>query len=274
MRRKEFANKGPAALPYNIPTNAAEWRHLREVDPARAQSIEKVLTEEARKIAAAGISFRGAARMAEKTDCRPVAEEARRWVEAELTRNLVDQWRQWRAAEHESVAASVAWMRIEKIIGYHIAGTMHPPSGEVRLMGSEVPEHVHAVIRGVEADIVSEAGTSASVRQLPAPDAPTVRTKVVDPHELHHVVIGPAPELAEDDERGITNLRERVEAIERAGALAYDGVYEPGKAYRRGAAVTHQGSLWIAMLDTTSRPGASDDWRLAVKRGRDGKDAR
>jgi hypothetical protein len=52
------------------------------------------------------------------------------------------------------------------------------------------------------------------------------------------------------------------------------GVYVAGKRYHKGASVTAQGSIWTAQADTRARPGdGSKDWRLAVKRGRDGKDA-
>lgn len=50
-------------------------------------------------------------------------------------------------------------------------------------------------------------------------------------------------------------------------------VHRPGESYEKGDAVTHGGSYWIAKADTNGTPGKSDDWRLAVKRGRDGKDA-
>jgi hypothetical protein len=51
------------------------------------------------------------------------------------------------------------------------------------------------------------------------------------------------------------------------------GVFTEGE-YTRGSAVTFGGSLWIAQKDSPEgKPGLSPDWRLAVKRGRDGKDA-
>jgi hypothetical protein len=51
------------------------------------------------------------------------------------------------------------------------------------------------------------------------------------------------------------------------------GVYRPGNLYRKGVMVTAQGSLWSAQEDTRERPGdGSKAWRLAVKRGRDGRD--
>ena len=54
-------------------------------------------------------------------------------------------------------------------------------------------------------------------------------------------------------------------------ALLDRTVFKVGTKYQAGDGVTHQGSFWIAQKDTASAPG-SDDWRLAVKRGRDGKD--
>lgn len=51
------------------------------------------------------------------------------------------------------------------------------------------------------------------------------------------------------------------------------GVYREGQTYEQGDAVTWGGSLWIAQRDTSAKPETDGDWRLAVKRGRDGKDA-
>lgn len=54
----------------------------------------------------------------------------------------------------------------------------------------------------------------------------------------------------------------------------YLGVYKPDTLYKRGSFVTHSGSLYAAMVDTTDRPRTdSKSWRLAVKRGRDGSNA-
>lgn len=51
------------------------------------------------------------------------------------------------------------------------------------------------------------------------------------------------------------------------------GVFKAGEAYAKGDGVTWGGSWWIAQRDTSDRPGeGSDGWRLAVKKGRDGKD--
>jgi len=51
------------------------------------------------------------------------------------------------------------------------------------------------------------------------------------------------------------------------------GVYKDSGSYERGDAVTWAGSLWIAQEPTGEKPDSGKGWRLAVKRGRDGKDA-
>lgn len=49
------------------------------------------------------------------------------------------------------------------------------------------------------------------------------------------------------------------------------GVWREGE-YEKGDSVTFGGSVFIAQRDTNDRPETSDSWRLAVKRGRDGRD--
>ncbi|EKF39928.1 collagen triple helix repeat-containing protein [Nitratireductor indicus C115] len=50
------------------------------------------------------------------------------------------------------------------------------------------------------------------------------------------------------------------------------GVFKAGDTYSAGDGVTWGGSFWIAQKDTADKPGDGDGWRLAVKKGRDGKD--
>jgi hypothetical protein len=56
--------------------------------------------------------------------------------------------------------------------------------------------------------------------------------------------------------------------------LRYLGTYSGGKTYDVGDLVTDHGSVFYCARTTTARPGASPDWKLMVKRGQDGKDAR
>ncbi len=55
------------------------------------------------------------------------------------------------------------------------------------------------------------------------------------------------------------------------GSLQYCEVYQPNRQYEMGDVVTNDGSMWVAIRDTDGHPGKSPDWRLAVKRGQDGK---
>jgi Collagen triple helix repeat (20 copies) len=64
-------------------------------------------------------------------------------------------------------------------------------------------------------------------------------------------------------------------ACEIKTALILDrGVWAAELAYVPGDAVSHGGSLFIAQQETAEKPGKSDHWRLAVKRGADGRDFR
>lgn len=65
--------------------------------------------------------------------------------------------------------------------------------------------------------------------------------------------------------------------VERSFSLAFPVVLDRGvyqeRAYDQGDAVTWAGSLWIAQRSTSAKPDSPESgWRLAVKRGRDGKD--
>lgn len=55
----------------------------------------------------------------------------------------------------------------------------------------------------------------------------------------------------------------------------YRDVFKAGETYQAGDAVTWGGSLWIAQRETDAKPDSPESgWRLAVKKGRDGKDAK
>jgi hypothetical protein len=57
--------------------------------------------------------------------------------------------------------------------------------------------------------------------------------------------------------------------------VIYRGVWRSGETYEAGDAVTWGGHMWIAERATTAKPDQPDEgWRIAVKRGRDGKDAK
>lgn len=80
-----------------------------------------------------------------------------------------------------------------------------------------------------------------------------------------------------DDERtltvGLVCGSTRVTKSVRLSHPIHRGVYKPGDAYQKGDCVTFGGSAFIATRDTDSKPEGDDSWKLAVKRGRDGKGA-
>jgi hypothetical protein len=70
-------------------------------------------------------------------------------------------------------------------------------------------------------------------------------------------------------------LEARVKALEERPSLKYVGTWQPGTSYPDQAAVSFQGSIWVAHVANTSvRPGDGMVWQSACKRGADGKDLR
>jgi len=55
--------------------------------------------------------------------------------------------------------------------------------------------------------------------------------------------------------------------------MIYRDVYQPGRTYQEGDCVTFGGSIWHCYKATSDRPNeaGSSGWKLAVKRGRDGR---
>ena len=75
----------------------------------------------------------------------------------------------------------------------------------------------------------------------------------------------------------IEALEQALEAQKAAGpnlADAFRGGWMPGSVYARGSLTVHDGSLWLALVDSDQKPGATDAWRLVTKKGKDGKDLR
>lgn len=93
---------------------------------------------------------------------------------------------------------------------------------------------------------------------------------------------GLAPVIVKLIDRQTAPLLQRIDALEselkasksQTLADAYQGIWAPGRNYKRGDVSTHDGSVWLAQVDTNTKPGSDADWRLMVKKGRDGKDAR
>jgi hypothetical protein len=66
-------------------------------------------------------------------------------------------------------------------------------------------------------------------------------------------------------------LEKRVTELEQRPSLKYCGTWNAHAQFNEGNLVTDHGSLWACLRSTRARPGESDDWQLAVKKGRDGR---
>lgn len=78
-----------------------------------------------------------------------------------------------------------------------------------------------------------------------------------------------------DGERGITVKAKGGQVVRRyeMPVVIDKGYWRDGLSAKAGDAYTHDGSLWIALRETSTKPGvgSKSDWRLAVRKGRDGK---
>src|SRR5262245_15383635 len=67
----------------------------------------------------------------------------------------------------------------------------------------------------------------------------------------------------------LTTLPERVQTLEerheRSLADAYQSGFAPNTTYKRGAVISHNGGLWLAMSSTSERPGSTEAWRLILR---------
>jgi len=86
---------------------------------------------------------------------------------------------------------------------------------------------------------------------------------------------GHIDEFAEAIATVLRPLLKRIEKLEKELEARNDfvdrGVWSAGLVARKNHGVTHEGSYWICQKATMEKPGHNSDWRLAVKRGRDGK---
>jgi hypothetical protein len=76
-------------------------------------------------------------------------------------------------------------------------------------------------------------------------------------------------------ERGIVAwLNDRLEAIEQRPVVRYCGVFDPTRQYVPGNLITSSGSVWHCDSACTGTRPPGPPWTLAVKHGKDGKDAK
>lgn len=78
-----------------------------------------------------------------------------------------------------------------------------------------------------------------------------------------------------DGERKFVLVFQRGDAVKEFAVpvpgLVDQGVFRAGQDYLPGDGVSWGGNFWIARRETSAAPGDGDDWRLAVRKGRDAK---
>jgi hypothetical protein len=84
-----------------------------------------------------------------------------------------------------------------------------------------------------------------------------------------------APVIRHAIAAAVAPVVQRLDALEaKQAAWRYCGVWQRDEKYVIGNSVTENGSVWIAKRDSQGqRPGTTDHFQLAVRKGADGKDA-
>lgn len=81
----------------------------------------------------------------------------------------------------------------------------------------------------------------------------------------------------EDDRKVTVSLKCGDRVVEKSviiPSIIDKGVFGDGLTYEKGDAVSYGGQLYIAQKDAPEgKPSTTNDWRLAVKRGRDGRES-
>jgi hypothetical protein len=73
----------------------------------------------------------------------------------------------------------------------------------------------------------------------------------------------------------VAPLVERLDKLEaQQAAWKYVGVWSAERSYQANNWATYDGSVWCALRDSKgAKPGDGDSWKLAVRKGQNGKDA-
>lgn len=123
---------------------------------------------------------------------------------------------------------------------------------------------------------MNEAARNLKVGDLPIGDLADVLNEMLEnlraemDLKIHEVSMRMAAQTMAQVETWAATATARLDAkIASMAAFKYCGVWKDGDRYLPGNFVTFSGSLWHANKQTTDRPGTSDSWSLAVKRGKD-----
>lgn len=152
------------------------------------------------------------------------------------------------------------------------------PQGEKGIVGEPGPEGP----QGPQGEVGPQG--PAGAQGPPGPQGERGLTGDIGPQGPHGVAgrdgsLADAKFVQQPDVRTVHICHKETDSV--LGVLTFPivldrGVYDPAKAYEPGDGVTYAGSWWIAQERTSVRPDehtkdGARAWRLAVKRGREGK---
>lgn len=134
-------------------------------------------------------------------------------------------------------------------------------------MGPAIKDAIAEQIRPLAARLMAlEQGTPTPVKMGGLSDA-----------ALEAIVGGITEAVIAEVNKKIAGVTARVAEAEAKSIGPYHGVWQPG-FYGKGALVTWGGSMYVAMIGTSAKPGEKGEdsraWVLAVKRGTDGRDGK
>lgn len=151
-----------------------------------------------------------------------------------------------------------------------------PGKDGVGLAGAVIDRNNHLVITlsdGTVCDLGPVVGKDADMKEL----ARLVRQLIDDIPKPRDGFGFEDMSVEYDGRRSFTLKFVKGEAVKeftfKTPAMIYQNVYQAGKMYEPGDVVTWAGAMWHCDKETDTKPGdENDNWTLAVKRGRNGKE--
>jgi hypothetical protein len=117
-----------------------------------------------------------------------------------------------------------------------------------------------------------------AAKRVTTPPPVSANAGYVTVKDFHTVIEGVAKKIMpyfDELFAHVDALKARISELEARPSFEYQGTWDATKTYTVGDFVTSSGSLWHAeMISTGVRPGSGSAWKLAVKHGQNGKDAK
>ena len=150
-------------------------------------------------------------------------------------------------------------------------------AGDLTDTDLQILESSHPQIAAERRAERAAALAKADAARVTAPHPPAAVGPTVREGSMLSAIARVTKELFTVRDTRLQALEQRIADLEaRPPGVQYRGVWATTAKYVKDEAVTWDGSLWVARIDSFgTRPGTAPAcWQLAVKRGADGKGAR